>query len=273
MSAFAEFGDYDSGGGYQGYDNGGGFNKNQFGSSPDKKNAREQSVQTVTPLTATIISKGQLNPQDDTLTVDGRQVNKVVVCGRVVAIDPKTSFTEYSIDDGTDIVKVVKMNEEGSNAEENIPMNTYIKAFGAIRVLDSERKVSSHAIRVVKDQNEFTCHMLSVLHNHYLSTRGPLSTPAQAIPSYVNPASSSAGFVAGGLDEGFGGAIDGDSRKVYDVIARDETSDMGPSIQEVCRITRFPVEKVRSIISTLTSEGFIYSTIDEDHFKSTGSLT
>jgi replication factor A2 len=267
---------YGDGGGPAG--GGGGYNKSGFGSSPDKKSGGGRDFsQPVTPVTGAIIRNSPVNQQDDSITVDTRTVSKVILCGRVVSAEHKTSFTEYTLDDGTGLVKVVKTNNEESGLDptEDVPVHAYMKVYGVLRTIENELKVNGLAIRLVTDHNEFTHHMLSVAHTHYVLTRGPLtkatSIGGAAYGMQSKPAASVMAPVSH-TEPGFAAGIDADSRRVHDVIARDNHTDMGPSIQEVARALGFPLDKVRSICQNLTSEGFIYSTIDDDHYKSTGSV-
>ena len=69
--------------------------------------------------------------------------------------------------------------------------------------------------------------------------------------------------------------MDKDSRMVHDAFASDMTTDTGLSVNQVAERLKtrgINVAKVKNICQLLMAEGFIYSTIDDDHFKSTGSL-
>jgi len=308
MSGFGEdFGDYagggGGGGGYNGnsggygggggggYDTGGGFSRggNSSSASPDKKGGKEQSLQTVTPLTAKMIIEAALNPQDDTLMIDGKQVSKVVVYGRVVAIDSKETFVEYTIDDGTGIVLATKMSDRDQRNEnaDFIPERSYVCVHGGVRNVNNERKIICHNIRVVQDSNELTCHFLSVTFNHYQNVKGPLNDGKKISASRGGVPSggfNSTGFgsnssfnqpIKAGIETGMAGGMDRDSRIVHDAFASDMHTDTGLSVSVVSDLLKgqgFSLQKVKSICQLLMTEGFIYSTIDDDHFKSTGSL-
>jgi len=136
----------------------------------------------------------------------------------------------------------VKMND----TDKRVDIDTYVKIIGTVRVVHNERKIIAHNICNVVHPAEYDCHHLAVEYNR-------LRTNAPVVDTYVP-------------------IIDTDARKVHDVIADDDVSENGPDIQEICASTRLPVDKVRRILETLQSEGFVYSTIDEEHYRSTGAL-
>lgn len=153
--------------------------------------------------------------------------------------------------------------------------------------VQGERKIRCHNIRLVQDHNELTHHLLSTVFIHYQNVKGPLNDGsklnAQSGTSFSGFGSSSSNFNAGSFNqpvmapgqENMVGGVDRDTRLVHDVIAGDVMSDTGLSVQQVADLLKakgFNLSKVRNICNLLMTEGYIYSTIDDDHFKSTGSL-
>jgi replication factor A2 len=299
---YSDYGDYADGGGggyggggggysdHQG-GGGGGFSKSGgFNSSgtPDKKGGgREQTVQTTTPLTLKMIVDAPQNPQDDSIKIDGKQVSKVVVYGRVLSVQTKTTYIEYVLDDGSELITVVKNlptddSPAASFGNDFISERTYVCVHGAVRSYDGPRKILCHFIRPVQDHNELTCHFLSVIFTHYQNLKGPLHTAGSNAVSTSYPGSTSFNQVGGNFNQALssGGndnssGLDRDSRLVHDAFARDNATDTGYSVMVVADMLKgqgFNLAKVKNICQSLMADGFIYSTVDDDHFKSTGSM-
>lgn len=195
---------------------------------------------TLVPVTIKIIVECELNPSDDGFKLNGYNVTRVVLCAVVTSLENKASFTEYTLTDDTGTIQAVKMNDVGTNVD----IDTRVKISGTIRVIDNVKKIVVHNIRKVTHPSEYACHQLDVEYNRLKSV--PIVTSV-----LYN--------------------MDTDARRVHDVIA-DDMSDSGPDIQDICLVTKLPFPKVRGILELLTSEGFVYSTIDETHFRSTGAL-
>jgi replication factor A2 len=290
------FGNYESGGGgYSGsnYNAPGGFMNTspsrEYGASPAKKEPSSSSFQSITPLTMKMIRSCQQNVADDSLFIDGKQMSKVVVYGRILDVNEKHTNTEYLVEDGTDVLKVIQYSP---NPEENQTLEVHgqgslVYINGAIRSVENERTLLAHHIRNVTDHNELTCHFLSVIFTHYQNTKGLLNDGSKLMNNnnsgfggggmFGVPASSSGGFVMdtpvlSGNVYGAASTEKQEIKLIHDTFASDMVSDSGLSITEVAGMLRMNPAKVRSVCKNLMDEGFLYSTIDDDHFKSTGAL-
>jgi len=75
------------------------------------------------------------------------------------------------------------------------------------------------------------------------------------------------GFVGSGLT--------GSHKLVHDTFAADTSSEEGLTITAVAQKLQFKglnAHQVREICEALVAEGHMYSTIDDEHYKSTGTL-
>eukprot|EP00105_Crassostrea_gigas_P019292 XP_011437735.1 PREDICTED: replication protein A 32 kDa subunit [Crassostrea gigas] len=72
-------------------------------------------------------------------------------------------------------------------------------------------------------------------------------------------------------DSGMISGLNQVQNQVHSIIQSNVTEE-GASIENVCKQLRgVPERSVREAIEFLSSEGHIYSTIDEDHYKATDS--
>ena len=281
MSFAHGFGDYADGGGYDyGSVAPGGFLNTGNQNSPGERKGKEQSFQTVTPLTLKMILESHQNVSDDSLSVDGKQISKVVVCGRVLSAHMHQTYNEYVLDDGTGVLNIMKSEEEETKGgEETIPENCYICVHGAIRSFEGQRKILAHFLRIIQDHNELNYHSVSVLFNHYQNLKGPLNDGSKLNHTSASTVNPSSGIFNQGIQNSFssdlGSALDMESKLVHDAFASDMITDTGLTVQTVAdrlKTRGFTVQKVRQICQSLMTNGFVYSTVDEDHFKSTGSV-
>lgn len=279
------FGSYENGGGGGG---GGGYGGGYMsGSSPQKSSKEHGSFQTVTPLTIRMIKESHQNPSDDSLQIDGKTVQKVVVYAKVLDVVNKHTNTEYVVDDSTEVMKIIQyVSDDNQNPQQPAQIGDYVYINGAIRSVEGERTVLAHHVRVVSDHNEITHHLLSVVFTHYQNLKGPLNDGAKLrsanAGTFGNNNMGGGGFNNGGfvIDnpiQAVGGGMDQqtDSKLVHDAFAADSITDTGLSVTDVASQLAnrgFNVQKVRQICDSLMNDGYLYSTVDDNHFKSTGSF-
>lgn len=284
------YGGYETGGGGEYAGGGGGFL-----ASPQKSGGgggRDQP-QTVTPLTIRMILSSVQNPSDDSLLIDNKQVQKVVVYGKVREAVGKYTNTEYLVDDSTGVIKVIQhMPDDNQPGQPTAVVGSYVYINGAIRSMEGERTILAHHVRAVVDHNELTTHFLSVVFVHYQNLKGSLNDGQKLQNRHTSSFGAGAAGGGGGGGGGFGGFVvdnpiqyqqqqqDGggehsDWKLVHDCFAADVSTDSGLNVNQVAQQLAgrgFTVQKVRQICDSLMNDGYVYSTIDDNHFKSTGSF-
>lgn len=259
--------------------NGGGaagtFNSGFINSQSPNKKMDGTRVESIVPLTVRQLHRCGKS-QDDTFEVDGAQVNQVTLVGLITQVDKQETKVVYQIDDGSGLMDVVKWlskdgEGDGQAEPETHPDFTYIRVFGALRKFDDKMSVLAYDIRKVEDHNEITYHMVEAVSVHKFHTTAsvPGAEAGGASAMQDNFASGMAGDAASGVGGGgdsFSGVQDAVNVAVQNA-ANDET---GASVQEILSAcTGHPEGDVRGAIQHLVQEGHLYSTVDEDHFKST----
>ncbi len=150
--------------------------------------------------------------------------------------------------------------------------------------------------RPVPDGNRMTQHLLDAMHTHALITRGPLAPPGGAAGAGGHMAGS--GALGGGAAAGYGGggrggavaAVSGGggggaaaanrpaeaaSERVlaaFEALAAG-AGEEGASVRAVVAHLGHSLSEahVRDLVAALTTEGWLYSTVDEDHYRTTSS--
>lgn len=159
---------------------------------------------------------------------------------------------------------------------------TYVTVVGTVKALNSGKTLMSNFIQPLPDTNEITHHMMSALYAHLVATKGALSAPGQA-PGMT------ATFGSGGGASGFnpsstpaigGAAVAGNSasKEMQTVVGRAftelGTTDEGASIEAVhthlaTAGVNMDEAQLRSIVDSLSMQGLLYSTVDENHYATT----
>lgn len=185
----------------------------------------------------------------------------------------------------------------------------YVRAVGKLRTFQERVSLSCFSVTPIEDFNEITHHFLDAVYVHLYNTRGPLqsatgaggqqqlNTPVKQQQQGFNYNQQGQGFgmqqqgtwnqgggafgaggggalgyggAAGSMDYGMDSSFSPEQKAILDVLATC-TSDRGIKIDQIFMELRGQMNEtqLRSALNYLTSEGHVYSTIDENHFKRT----
>lgn len=242
---------------------------------------RAKGEQTVFPVTIKQINDASTG--DDQVKIDGRDVNQVVIVGTVLTIDAQALAINYSMDDGTGRIDVRWWSdaENGESADEKrsiISEMTYARVVGKVRNFQGTKQIVAFDVRPVKDFNEVTYHMINAVQVHLAHTtaasapvdnNGPGFGFGAAPVAQNTPAATGAAPMTGGADSN----LNEIQKSVMEIIDQHGAGEMGCEFGAVKAQlgNRFDEGQLREAIEFLSSEGHLYSTIDEDHFKATAS--
>uniref|UniRef100_A0A3Q3W8A9 Replication protein A C-terminal domain-containing protein n=1 Tax=Mola mola TaxID=94237 RepID=A0A3Q3W8A9_MOLML len=155
-----------------------------------------------------------------------------------------------------------------------LPPGTYVKVSGNLRSFQNHRSVVAFRVRPLEDMNEITSHMLEVVQAHMvLSKPQSMSGAGGGMSSNVMPVSRPGSENMGG---GYAGAnnmanngLSANQNQVLSLI-RGCPYPQGISIQDLKqRLSGISLSVIKQAVEFLSNEGHIFSTIDEDHYKST----
>lgn len=276
-----EYGGGDSGGGganaYSSYSPGGA--SATIGSPGGENRRKATDEQTLIPITIRMI----LDATTGTTLADGREPHQIKLVGAVREVTNQSTSNVYSIEDGTGLIEVkewvdatsdnstvAKMREEASQD------NIYVRIVGKMSDYDGKKQVVAYSVRKVSSGNEFTHHLLEVVHSAEKYKKGTqiVGAPNMGI---TNNIMQSAGGSYGGQGvastpvQSMGGGGGGDNLETNILnFIRSLTDDggQGANIQDFIRQNGGSAMEmeIRQKFTFLATEGLIYSTTDEEHF-------
>ncbi|XP_074642625.1 replication protein A 32 kDa subunit-like [Tubulanus polymorphus] len=263
----------------QGGSGGGGFmNSPGFGSPSigtlDKKKSRSNNL---IPCTVAGIMDAEII-DGKFFAVNGNvELNQVALVALIRSVNETSSRIDYIVDDMTGPPFEVKQfvdNEEGTPEEDKVkPLteNTYVRMFGHLRAFQDKRSLAAFKVEPVTDMNDLTTHILEVIYSCLWYTK------AQNQPAEGSNTASKGGMVDYGNTGNSNSYQSVDSgltpiqNQVHKVI-RAATGEQGIGRSEIgFQMRGIPEKQIRDAIDFLSGEGHIYSTIDDDHFRTTDS--
>ncbi|XP_030638250.1 replication protein A 32 kDa subunit [Chanos chanos] len=268
------YGESSMGGGYS--QSPGGFGSPAASQGGDKK-GRTRAQQIVPCTVSQLVSAVQA---EDIFKVGEVEIAQITIVGVIRSTDKSMTNIQYKVDDMTAAPMDVKQwvdTEDPSVDSSVIPPGTYVKVSGNLRSFQNNRSVVAFRVRPVEDMNEITSHMLEVVQAHMLLSKpqdrmggggGVIST----MGSMSHPGMGSMGSMGGGYSGASSMAANGLSANQNQVLCLIKScpEPQGISIQELKqKLSGMSISVIRQVVDFLSNEGHIFSTIDEDHFRST----
>mmetsp|Transcript_48775 Transcript_48775/g.146966 ORF Transcript_48775/g.146966 Transcript_48775/m.146966 type:complete len:271 (+) Transcript_48775:484-1296(+) len=262
---------------------GGGFGGASQPSPGGGRQRRDYGEQTLIPLTIRMIHSAAKNAEDNMALPDGRELHQVKIIAAVRSAEDSSTKVTYQVEDGTGLLEVQKWvddNESPAGAEfrqQSMQDHVYVRVIGQVKEYDNRKSIVAYSIRPISTGNELTYHMLEVVHSAEKYKRGQSIVSTGAAP-YMSNTTSGVGFNSGpmtkpsmgGMTPAAGGG-NGSSIQatVLDYIrSNGEQSEEGCSIHQViASLTHFNEPDIRKAVGNLAAEGEIYSTINEDTYK------
>jgi len=220
-----------------------------------------------------------LNAPEEGFTVEGSEVGMIIIAGKVIHCEKATTKTSYRIQDDSGEIDVIQWIEEGQNQPE-FEEGRQVKVVGSIRSQQDKKHVMAFKLDNVTSQAEYDAHKLEVVYSHLKLkalqqklngqiglSDGSMSQSMLGGGLGVGGGQSAAGYVSSSSNQSFG-------NKNYDMVyalirqSMDEAGIDRDAIYDQAKKSMSKTEMDNSL-EFLSSEGHIYSTIDEDHFKTT----
>ncbi|XP_071807200.1 replication protein A 32 kDa subunit-B-like isoform X2 [Asterias amurensis] len=269
---FSDQGQSSQGGGY--YQSQGG-NAGQFSSPSTGGGTKGKRVQNLIPCTiAQILQATQI---DDHFKIGEVEIYQVSVVGLIRSVEMAATNILYKVDDRTGpVLDVRQWVESDENAEEQVQPNvlgenTYVKVIGNIRTFGGKRSIAPFKIKPITDMNDLTLHMLETVHTHMLLTKRKHSASGDFGGSMMTPAKGGMGSTSGYVSAAPSNGLNDTQSQVHKLIT-ECNDDQGVSVNYLASsMKRVSQDKIREALEFLSNEGHIYSTIDDDHYKSTDS--
>jgi len=238
----------------------GGFTQ-QAGDGPEKK----------AEGTLPVFIKQILLQQDDVFKLFGFEYKMVSTVAVVRNIDHSSTKITYSLEDRTGKINGHLWIEEGEAPRgAGIMLNTYVRVVGAVRQQGDAKSLLIYKIHPVKGINEVNTHMIEVVNARFQAE--------EYCKGGQMPGGNANGHVKMETTYGFGDStasstqgIEGKSLVIYKALQASTAinPELGVSKQELYQ--KFPhisPHEIDNIITRLSDDGQIYSSIDVNHFVS-----
>lgn len=246
--------------------------------SAEKKGAKER--QSLLPVT--IKQLQDADNSEDIFKVDGAELFTVKIVATIYNVEEHATNHTFQVSDGTGSIECKKwIEKDGSSRSEKQSQckdNTLVRICGCLREYEGKRHVLVYDMTPISDWNEMTHHFLEAIYVHLKHTRGSLNDGSMKMETSSFASPGMAGHMGAGAGVGrqgvsMGGGQDAESALIE--IFKADTSE-GVNCETALRMIRsnpafssMNLMQVREIVTNMSNQGRLYSTIDDDHFKST----
>ncbi|NP_001316308.1 replication protein A 32 kDa subunit [Kryptolebias marmoratus] len=239
-----------------------------------EKKGRTRATQIIPCTVSQLMSASQA---DEAFRVGDVEVSQITIVGIIRSTDKSMTNIQYKVDDMTgapmDVKQWVDLEDPGVDSTV-LPPGTYVRVSGNLRSFQNHRSVVAFSVRPLEDMNEITSHMLEVVQAHMVLGKSQ-STPGVdgGMSGRVTPVSRPALTVTGDNYPGVSPValygLNANQNQVLSLI-RGCPDPQGISIQDLKqRLSGINLSIIKQAVEFLSNEGHIFSTIDEDHYKST----
>ncbi|KAL3326954.1 hypothetical protein AABB24_037592, partial [Solanum stoloniferum] len=240
--------------------------------------AKNRDSQTLIPLTVKQISEAFQSSDDKTnFLIDGVDVNNVKLVGILCNKAERVTDVSFVVDDGTGRLDCFRWVNEAVDTKEMeaVTNGMYVRVHGHLKGFHGKKQLMAYSVRPVDDYNEIAYHFAQVIYVHSYNSSLRKQHDSSSIPSsaFSTPlkgyqASASNQFPGYSMD-----GIRGVDKMVLDFLQQPSclALEKGVHRNELVQQLQLPSEKISDALDSLESEGLIYTTIDEFHYKSTGN--
>ncbi|XP_007120404.1 replication protein A 32 kDa subunit isoform X3 [Physeter macrocephalus] len=161
----------------------------------------------------------------------------------------------------------VEISQDASSENTVVPPETYVKVAGHLRSFQNKKSLVAFKIMPLEDMNEFTTHILEVVNAHMMLSKSN-SQPSAGRAPISNPGMGEAGNFGGNSFMPANG-LNMAQNQVLNLIKACPRPE-GLNFQDLKnQLQHMTVASIKQAVDFLSNEGHIYSTVDDDHFKST----
>ncbi|KAI9262212.1 hypothetical protein BDA99DRAFT_70499 [Phascolomyces articulosus] len=233
------------------------------GGGGNSSGRKPMGEQTLRPVTLKQLGNCQIT-QEGTFRIDNADVTQITFVGVIRGITELSTNIQYKIEDGTGQVDVRHWIDQTETAEDaqkraDLVEDLYVRVFGRLNNFNNRVSVVAHNIRPIKDFNEINYHFIdtTLTHVKFTNTEGAgNSDDAMMIDS------------GAGAPSALGNAL---HDKIIDIIKEYHELEEGASVHQIISRLGNSVNEtdIRNSIEYLINEGHCYTTVDDEHIKST----
>ncbi|KAG5518743.1 hypothetical protein PMAC_002712 [Pneumocystis sp. 'macacae'] len=262
----------------------GGFLGGNYGSQGagelNQSSVKRSSGNTLRPVTIKQILEASQQHPDAEFKIDGVEIGQLSFVAVVRNISIQSTNITYRMEDGTGLIEVKQWLEMEAIMDDNPKRNTdivpdtYVRVIGQLKAFNNKRHIGAHHIRSITDLNEVQYHFLEAIAIHLYFTRGPLQNgnfsknhvSADGNMSYydfqnsINMKSALNAQIA--LHN-----LSPYLQKVMAAVHAAPDTNEGVNIHQLSKA--IGGGNIEQAIEELTSDGLLYTTIDDEHYDST----
>ncbi|AEY96041.1 FADL176Wp [Eremothecium gossypii FDAG1] len=257
---------------------GGGFDSQASAGRPGSTGG--QSTATLTPVTIKQILEAKQQVQDGPYVVHSMELHNICFVGVVRNVVDNTANVNVTVEDGTGQIefrqwsndqKDMERASQGETAEYNSELSqqfqigNYVKVFATLREFGGKMNIQYALVKPVENFNEVLAHHLAAI-KCYALANGRLAPPAAPFNAAAGAQGGQSLFVQ---DNDYNSAKPA-TQRILD-FCRDQCKDKDANTFSVH--TKFIAQSlsmleddVRMHCQTLTEQGFIYPTFDENSY-------
>ncbi|XP_042000962.1 replication protein A 32 kDa subunit A-like [Salvia splendens] len=242
---------------------------------PSPSSAKTRDAQPMYPVTVKQIVEATPSDGDKSdILIDGISVYNVKLVGMVFDKTAKVTDVSFVIDDGTGRIGCKRWVNDAQDTQEveELTDGIYVRVHGHLSSYKGKKEIVLYAIRPVKGYNEIAYHFVECAHAHCTNTKlqkngsVTLASSTATTPNNGQQAITSSQVSQDHSMDGLG-SID---KMVLDYLQlpTSNAKEQGIHRNEIAQKLKISQEKIAETMESLESEGLVYSTIDEFHYKS-----
>ncbi|XP_075764817.1 replication protein A 32 kDa subunit [Pelodiscus sinensis] len=258
-------------GGYGGSSISGGYTQSPggFGSPAATQGEKKQRSRSQNIVPCTVSQLLAAEQVDETFKIREVEISQVVIIGIVRQAEKAPTNILYKVDDMTaapmDVRQWVDTDEAGSD-NVVVPPGTYVKVAGHLRSFQNKKSLVAFKIMPLEDMNEFTTHLLEIVSAH-MGLRKNIMTTSKIPQSLGSFGTGDMASYGGGSSVMNG--LTAHQSQVLNLI-KSCSDPEGLSLKDLkSQLHNINMTTIKQAVEFLSSEGHIYSTVDDDHYKST----
>ncbi|GAB1289020.1 Replication protein A 32 kDa subunit [Apodemus speciosus] len=234
-----------------------------------RRRSRRVRAQHIMPCTISQLLSATLT--DEVFRIGDVEISQVTIVGIIRHAEKAPTNIVYKIDDMTAAPMDVRQwvdTDDVSGENTVVPPRNIRESCWPPQVF-SENKKSLVAFKIIplEDMNEFTAHILEVVNSHLMLSK-PANQASAGRPSISNLGMGEPGNFSGNNFMPANGltVVQNQVLNLIKACPRPE----GLNFQDLrSQLQHMPVPSIKQAVDFLCNEGHIYSTVDDDHFKST----
>ncbi|XP_038613987.1 replication protein A 32 kDa subunit [Tachyglossus aculeatus] len=240
-----------------------------FGSpsaSQFEKKSRSRTQHIVPCTVSQLLAASQV---EEMFRIGNIEISQVTIVGVIRHAEKAPTNIVYKVDDMTAAPMDVRQwvdTDEISSENIVIPPETYVKVAGHLRSFQNRKSLVAFKIIPLEDMNELTTHILETVNAHLTLNKssGPLITGNSVGASGMGDVGSLGGSASGPTN-----GLTLHQSQVLNLIKAYPKPE-GLSFQELrSQLPSLNASVIKQAVDFLSNEGHIYSTVDDEHFKST----